>query len=106
MNPYGVATHINPSGGLEAIGEAIANSNARINPTIHTRFPRAGAAAFVLSKSLRLAFMKASAPTVIRPSPLPINAWLPAMAGMVIFAGGVPQKRNSKPVHKDEHSPR
>ena len=39
---------------------------------------------------------KLSVAMVINPSPMPITAWIPAMAGKTIFKGAVPEMLNSK----------
>ena len=39
--------------------------------------------------------MNASAPTVINPSPMPIRAWMPPMAGIAMLAGEVPESASS-----------
>ena len=45
--------------------------------------------------------MTASAPTVINPSPMPIRAWMPPMAGIAMLAGEVPDSASSSAAARD-----
>ncbi len=41
--------------------------------------------------------MKARAPMVIKPSPIPMRAWMPPMAGIANLAGEVPERASCSP---------